>query len=159
MAPPPEDDAARTPAQLASRKSMRAVMRKRKSEWLALFAEDACIEDPVGTSPLDETGRGHRGAKAVEAFWDNNIEPNEFVFNIRESIAPEGSSECCNVGQIVTRVNQYKSTSVTNGVFIYRVDAGGKIVSLRAFYVFSEMAASTAPWPKPAKPAAAVAKL
>ena len=137
-----------SPAQLASQNSMKAVMRKKKQEWLALFADDACIEDPVGISPLDETGKGHRGRKAVEAFWDNNIAPNEFVFNIKESIAPEGASECCNIGQIITRVNQYKSTSVTNGVFIYKVNEQGKIVSLRAFYVFSEMAATTKPWPK-----------
>jgi steroid delta-isomerase len=136
-------------AQLASQKSMRAVMRKNKSDWLALFAENACIEDPVGISPLDDTGKGHIGRNAIETFWDNNIAPNEFVFNIKESIAPEGSNECCNIGQIITRVNQYKSTSVTNGVFIYRVDPqSGLVVSLRAFYVFSEMAASTKPWPK-----------
>jgi len=145
---PSADESTLTPAQQASRKSMRAVTRKRKGEWLALFADDACIEDPVGVSPLDETGRGHRGAKAVEAFWDNNVAPNEFVFNVKESIAPEGSSECCNVGQIITRVNQYKATSVTNGVFIYKVNESGKIVSLRAFYVFSDMAAATTPWPK-----------
>lgn len=77
----------------ASRKSMRAVMRKNKREWLALFARDACIEDPVGISPLDESGKGHVGMKAIERFWDENIAPNSFVFNIKESIAPEGSSE------------------------------------------------------------------
>ena len=127
---------------------MKAVMKKKKSDWLALFAPDACIEDPVGISPLDETGKGHVGPKAIEAFWDNNIAPNEFVFNIQHSYVPEGSSECCNVGQIITRVNQYKSTSVTNGVFIYRVNNEGKVISLRAFYVFSDMASTTKPWPK-----------
>lgn len=131
-----------SPAQIASQNSMKAVMRKKKSDWLALFAPDACIEDPVGKSPLDESGKGHKGSKAIEAFWDNNIAPNEFVFNIQHSYPPEGSYECCNVGQIVTRVNQYKSTSVTNGVFIYRVNEEGKIISLRAFYIFTDMASS-----------------
>jgi steroid delta-isomerase len=139
---------ASSPAQVASQNSMKAVMKKRKQDWLALFALDACIEDPVGKSPLDETGLGHKGIKAVEAFWDSNIAPNEFFFNIHTSLAPEGSDECCNIGQIVTRVSQFKVTSVTNGVFIYRVNAAGKIVSLRAFYEYSVMAASTKPWPK-----------
>jgi len=135
-------------AQKASQNSMKAVMKKSKKDWLALFAENAVIEDPVGKSPLDETGEGHKGPQKIEAFWDNNIAPNEFVFNIKESIAPEGSYECCNIGQIITRVNQYKSTSVTNGVFIYKVNDAGKIVSLRAFYVFTDMAKTTKPWPK-----------
>lgn len=135
-------------AQLASQNSMKAVMKKKRADWLALFAEDACIEDPVGISPLDETGKGHRGSKAIEQFWDANIGPNEFVFNIVHSYAPEGSFECANVGQIITRVNDYKSNSVTNGVFLYRVNEAGKIVSLRAFYNFTDMASTTKPWPK-----------
>ena len=137
-----------SPAQVASQNSMKAVMRKKKQDWLALFDDNAVIEDPVGKSPLDETGLGHKGRKKIEEFWDNNIGPNEFVFNITQSIVPEGSNECCNIGQIITRVNQYKSTSVTNGVFVYKVNEAGKIVSLRAFYVFSEMASTTKPWPK-----------
>ena len=123
-------------------------MKKQKKEWLALFDTNACIEDPVGKSPLDETGLGHKGIKAVEAFWDTNIAPNEFFFNIQTSIAPQGANECCNIGQIVTRVTPFKVTSVTNGVFIYKVNEAGKIVSLRAFYEYDVMAATTKPWPK-----------
>lgn len=137
-----------SPAQIASQNSMKAVMKKRKQDWLALFAPDACIEDPVGVSPLDPTGKGHTGTKAIEKFWDDNVAPNELVFNITQSLVPEGSNECCNVGQIITRVNQYKANSVTNGVFVYRVNAEGKIVSLRAFYNFTDMVSTTKPWPK-----------
>lgn len=92
---------------------MKFVMKKQRSNWLALFADDACIEDPVGISPLDDSGKGHKGIKAVEKFWDTNIAPNEFVFNLKESIVPEGAFEVCNIGQIVTRVKDYKSTTVT----------------------------------------------
>ncbi len=127
---------------------MKAVMSKNKTNWLALFANDACIEDPVGISMLDPTGDGHKGSKAIEAFWDNNIAPNTFVFNIKESIIPEGSSECCNIGQIITRVEAMKSTTITNGVFIYRVNNDGLIISLRAFYNFTQMVQSTSRWPK-----------
>lgn len=94
-----------SPAQKASQLSMKYVMAKKKDKWLELFADDACIEDPVGKSPLDETGTGHKGRKAVEAFWQNNIEPNEFFFNIRESIVPEGSQEVCNIGQVRCNLN------------------------------------------------------
>ena len=100
-------------------------MAKKKDAWLKLFAEDACIEDPVGKSPLDETGKGHRGLTAIEgrcartlslvsladllrcsAFWDNNIAPNEFVFNIKESIQPQGSMEVmCERTDFLTQVS------------------------------------------------------
>jgi len=135
-------------AVVASNASMQCVMRKQKEKWLNLFATDACIEDPVGVSPLDETGLGHRGSAAIEAFWDNNISPNEFVFNIKESISPSGASEVCNIGQIITRVPTAKLSTVTNGVFMYRVNDEGKIVSLRAFYEFNKMAMSSIRFPK-----------
>ena len=43
------------PARTASRRSMDAVSRGAKDEWLALFAEDAVIEDPVGVSMFDRS--------------------------------------------------------------------------------------------------------
>mmetsp|Transcript_5722 Transcript_5722/g.6551 ORF Transcript_5722/g.6551 Transcript_5722/m.6551 type:complete len:146 (+) Transcript_5722:271-708(+) len=135
-------------AATASQNSMKWVMRKEKSKWLSLFAADACIEDPVGISPLDETGEGHKGKEAIEKFWDNNIAPNEFVFNIIESISPQGSWEVCNIGQIITRIPMVRATSVTNGVFIYKVNKEGRISSLRAFYDFKTMMYSSVPFPK-----------
>src|SRR6185436_9211045 len=41
------------PARLASKRSIAAVRAKDKAAWIALFAEDAVIEDPVGVSPID----------------------------------------------------------------------------------------------------------
>ena len=41
------------PARSASRRSMAAVAEGRKDEWLALFAPDGVVEDPVGPSLLD----------------------------------------------------------------------------------------------------------
>ena len=40
---------------------MGAVAAGRKDDWLALFAPDAIVQDPVGPSRLDPDGRGHRG--------------------------------------------------------------------------------------------------
>lgn len=132
----------------AAERSAACVMAKDKAAWLALFAADACIEDPVGVSAIDPTGNGHTGSAAIEAFWDANIGPNEFVFNIRETLVPADGSEVCRVGQIVTRVAAFEMTSVTNGVFIYRVNKDGKLASLRAFYDFRKMAQSCVPFPK-----------
>jgi ketosteroid isomerase-like protein len=53
------------PARAMSRRSMDCVARKAKDEWVALFAEDGFVQDPVGPSPLDETGEGHHGHEAI----------------------------------------------------------------------------------------------
>ena len=123
-------------------------MRKDKQGWLDNFSEDAVFQDPVGVSLLDETGDGHKGKQAIEEFWDKNIASSSLVFNIQHSYAPNGSNECCNVGQIITRVEQSKVTTITNGCFIYKVNDSGKVVSLRAFYDFNQMLKSSVRFPK-----------
>src|SRR5947209_20117461 len=50
------------PARDAAFRSYDAVIRKDKDAWLANFADDGWIEDPVGPSMFDEEGKGHHGA-------------------------------------------------------------------------------------------------
>jgi steroid delta-isomerase len=120
------------PARTASRRSMDAVTRGAKDEWLALFAEDAVVEDPVGRSMFDPTGDGHRGRTAISAFWDLTIANAErFEFDIRDSFA--AGLEVANVGTI-TAFLPGGSVVDTEGVFVYRVNEDGLIVSLRAFW-------------------------
>lgn len=111
---------------------MDAVKRRAKDDWLALFADDAVVEDPVGPSMFDPDGAGHRGKNGISAFWDKAIAlPERFEFDIRDSFA--AGDEVANVGTISaffpggTRVD-------TEGVFVYRVNAAGLISSLRAFW-------------------------
>ena len=52
-------------------KSMNAVKAKDKEAWLALFEDDAVVEDPVGGfEPWDPTGEGQRGKDAISKFYD-----------------------------------------------------------------------------------------
>jgi len=44
---------------------MDAVRRRAKDEWLALFAEDAVVEDPVGPSHFSPDGTGHHGRGVI----------------------------------------------------------------------------------------------
>ena len=119
------------PARDAALRSYDAVCRKAKDEWLDLFADDGWIEDPVGPSPFDEAGAGHHGRDGRSAFWDKTIANVErFVFEITDSFA--AGDECVNVGTIHSELNGYRIS--TEGVFAYRVDAAGKVVSLRAFW-------------------------
>ncbi|MGO9187886.1 MAG: nuclear transport factor 2 family protein, partial [Streptosporangiaceae bacterium] len=61
------------PARRASRHSMAAVAARRKDQWLALFAPDAVVADPVGPSLLDPGGTGHHGHDGIGRFWDRNF--------------------------------------------------------------------------------------
>jgi steroid Delta-isomerase len=123
------------PARLASQRSMQAVGAKTKDAWLALFADDAKIEDPVGISPLDPEGKGHTGKEAIGAFWDQHIALNQIEFDIRGSYAC--GHEVANVGTITTTLpNGMKA--LAEGVFVYKVNAAGQVVSLRAFWEFEK---------------------
>jgi steroid Delta-isomerase len=120
------------PARTASRRSMDAVSRGAKDEWLALFAEDGVIEDPVGESMFDPTGQGHRGKEAISAFWDMAIANVErFEFDIRDSFA--AGREVANTGTISAFLPGGSRVD-TDGVFVYRVNDEGLIQSMRAFW-------------------------
>ena len=58
------------PVHLAGKRSREAAMARDKEAWLALFADDAIIEDPVGPSHFDHDGKGHRGKEAIAKFFD-----------------------------------------------------------------------------------------
>jgi hypothetical protein len=127
------------PARAVSKKSIAAVQAKRKDDWLALFAPDGIIEDPVGKSPIDPSGNGHRGLEAIGKFWDNQIAANTIQFTVRESYAC--GSECANVGTITIGMpNGMKARC--DGVFVYRVNDEGKLLSLRAHWEFDKMLAT-----------------
>jgi steroid delta-isomerase len=121
------------PARDASIRSMRAVEAGDRTGWLSVFAVDATVEDPIGRSPLDPEGTGHRGIDAISAFYDNVIGPNESItFEIRESWA--AGAEVANVGTITTTLPDGGGQVHTDGVFTYRVDEAGDVAALRAFW-------------------------
>ena len=123
-----------------SQASMRAVKARDKDAWLALWHDDGCVEDPVGPSFLDPDGKGHRGKEAIGAFWDANIGSLESVdFEIADSFL--AGDEVANVGTIVLGLPG-GSTGRCEGVFVYRVDDDGKLVSLRAFWEVDRMMAT-----------------
>jgi steroid delta-isomerase len=126
------------PAQRASANSMRNVKAKDKSAWLDLFADDAVVEDPVGVSPLDPSGLGHRGKEAIGRFWDMVIAPGDTTMTVRESY-PAGD-ECANVVSLVNSMPGGTEIAVDT-VICYRVDSRGKLVSLKAYWEFEKVAA------------------
>ena len=105
---------------------------KDRDGWLALFADDAVVEDPVGPSFVDPEGRGQRGKAAITAFYDNVISQSEkLAFDIRRSI--ECGDEVANIGELTITLpgDQAATIAIVN---IYKVDDQGKLVSLRSFW-------------------------
>jgi ketosteroid isomerase-like protein len=122
---------------------MAAVAAKDKQAWLDLWADEGCLEDPVGSSPLDEAGDGHRGKEAIAAFFDKTIALMEGIeFDVHASYA--AGDEVANVATIHTRMPG-GLTGRTDGVFVYRVDEDGRLTNLRAFWEWDAMLATVAP--------------
>jgi steroid Delta-isomerase len=121
-----------TTARDLGRASMAAVEARDRQGWLALFAEDAVVEDPIGPSAFDPEGQGHRGLEAIAAFYDNVIAANESIaFTIRQSILC--GDEAANVGVIRIAFAGGGAVEV-DGVYIYRRSPDDRIASLRAFW-------------------------
>lgn len=121
-----------------ARRSQAAVSAKDRATWLGLFAPDAVVEDPIGPSPLDPDGAGHRGATAVAAFYDNVIGQAERIsFEIERSYLC--GDEVADVGAIRTTLPG-GFTVVVHGVFTYRGDGAGKLAALRAYWEFDSAA-------------------
>ena len=118
--------------------SRAAVAAGDREGWLALFADDAVVADPIGPSPFDPEGRGHHGREAIAAFYDNVIGNNEGItFEITGSYLC--GDEVADVGVIRTRLTGGTHEAVVRGVYTYRADGAGKLAALRAFWEFDRL--------------------
>ncbi|MCG7608152.1 MULTISPECIES: nuclear transport factor 2 family protein [Mycobacterium] len=118
-------------AHLAGKRSRDAVAARDKQAWLANFADDAIVQDPIGPSFFDPEGKGHRGKEAIAAFWDKAIAPTDNLeFKFVDTF--QCGSEEANVGSIVTTMGGHRIT--TPGVFTYRANDAGQLVALRAYW-------------------------
>ncbi|WP_369669948.1 nuclear transport factor 2 family protein, partial [Enterococcus faecium] len=59
--------------------SPKAVGAHDRSTWVALFAGDGQVNDPVGSRP-------HNGQAAIESFYDTFIAPNSITFHVERDI-------------------------------------------------------------------------
>jgi len=124
------------PAQRAAALSARYASQRLKAAWLDLYAEDAILEDPVGISPLDPTGLGHRGHAALGRFWDRVIAPGNMTYVIRESY-PCGD-ECAHVWSLTNTLPGNVAVTV-DLVSIYKVNPQGKLTSMRAYWNYADV--------------------
>jgi hypothetical protein len=123
-------------AQRGAALSARYASERRKAEWLELYADDAIVEDPVGRSPLDPAGLGHRGREALSRFWDLVIAPGNMSYAIRESY-PCGD-ECANVWTLTNTLPGNVLITV-DLVSVYKVNAAGKLAAMRAYWSYADV--------------------
>ena len=120
------------PARDAQRNALRCAMAGDKQGWLALFARDCEIFDPVGPSMFDPEGVGHHGPEGIAHFWDVAIAPvHRFDVEVRRSYATGDSS-----AQEATFTATFAdgSSAAVDLIVVYRVDAAGLITSMRAYW-------------------------
>ena len=112
---------------------MAAVAEGHKDEWLALFAPDAVVEDPVGPSMLDPEGKGHHGHDGIEKFWDQNFGVvSRFHFQISDSFA--NGPSCANIATITMWLGDGGTTMTLDCVMVYTVNDEGLITSIRGHW-------------------------
>ena len=88
------------PARRAGLLSQKYVAEANREAWLDLWADEGMLADPVGVSPLDPAGQGHRGKEAVTAFYDNAISRVKVSFDYPKSYAC--ANECAFIGTVFT---------------------------------------------------------
>ena len=120
-------------------RSHRCVHTHDKQDWLAMFAEDAVVEDPIGATPLDPEGNGHRGLAALEAFWDRNIAPNQNRIEILQGFTA-ADNECALVLRLTIQLDYHgkRFQQIVNGIFTYAVNKEGLLQSLRGYWEYDE---------------------
>ena len=122
-------------AVLANRNSVKYAMAKDRTNWLAQFADDALVCDPVGKSMFDPEGNGHRGKQAIGQFFDNVIAPAATTMAIGEHRIA-GEFACAVPMQAANDLGEGVQL-VVEMITAYEVNPQGLIVSLRAYWDFA----------------------
>ena len=117
--------------------SRMAVARGDKEGWLQIFAPDAVVQDPIGPSPFNPDGEGHKGREAIGKFYDEVISPSEKIeFEILSSTLC--ANECADVGIIRTWLAGGTHVAIVHCVFTYKTNGDNHRASLRAYWEFDK---------------------
>jgi ketosteroid isomerase-like protein len=121
-----------TTARDLSRLSAERIKAHDREGWLALFEDDAVVQDPVGPSVFDPEALGHRGREGIARFYDMAIASNKDVtFEIQGSYLC--GDEVANVVTLHITAGDDTRFQVPC-VIVYKASPAGKIASLRAFW-------------------------
>jgi steroid delta-isomerase len=107
-----------------------AYARNDKAAFLALWAPDGVLEDPVGTP-------AHQGVEALGAFWDGARELADRIELVPVAVIVTGD-EAAMVFEIHAHIGD--GGLLMQAVDVMRVDDDGRLLSVRAYW---DMAAAT----------------
>lgn len=111
--------------------SLRLTKEGDRDGWLALFTDDAVVEDPVGVSPFDGGVGGNRGKEAIARFRDTVISTMEsFDYEIERCYVCGDEAAAVVTFHIVSGGNRMDMDVVN----IYKTDGNGRLKSLRSFW-------------------------
>ena len=119
------------PAVLASENSAKFTMAGDRESWLALFAEDAFLANPVGKSPFDPKGEGFRGRADIKRFWDTVVAKANPTIVASQRIACD--NRCAAVLQLTNDFGGGMKTTIDQ-VAIYEVNDDGKLISMKVYW-------------------------
>jgi ketosteroid isomerase-like protein len=120
----------KTPLELAET-SLALTKARDRDRWLALFEEDALLQDPVGPSPTDPSGQGHRGIEAIAKFHDTVITwMDTFEYTIERAYTCGDEVALVVNFQIGGKAGDMDMDLVN----IYKRSDNGKLASLRSFW-------------------------
>lgn len=126
----------------ANKNSIRYAMEGNKEAWLALYADDAIVADPVGVSPMDPSGEGHRGKAAIETFWDTIIGPAKLDIRVQKRWT--SGAYCCCVAQVARNDMGDGKYTDCDMLAVYEVNEKGLITRMQAHWNFDELMAQLA---------------
>ena len=129
----------RHPAVQANINSINYATQGDKEAWLALYDDNALVQDPVGKSPFDSTGEGHQGKAAIEKFWDTVIGPSNITITVTKR-CPSGSHTCAVFQTAVNDLGNGIKTSI-DMIVVYEVNDAGKIIRMSAYWDWDTMVA------------------
>ena len=109
---------------------VRAMSDDDKDAYVALFADDATIEDPVGSEI-------RRGREQIAEFWDMVRSLSETITLVPTGPVRVAGNELAFPMQAVSEVGGAKM--VVDIIDVFVVDDDRKITAMRAFWDMSEM--------------------
>jgi len=113
---------------------LRAGREGDKQAWLDLFADDATLEDPVGTDVV-------RGRDELVAFYDRTMGSTEGLDNHLRELRVAGDTAAFLFDLRITwKGRRYEVSPID----VLEFDDVGKIIRMRAHWAFDDMKEATA---------------
>jgi steroid delta-isomerase len=113
---------------------LRAGREGDREAWLGLFADEATLEDPVGTEV-------HVGRAALEAFYDKTMGSTEGLDNELHELRVAGDTAAF---LFTLRIDWRGRRYEVSPIDVLEFDEAGKIIRMRAHWATSDMKEATA---------------